>query len=200
MTRVGLLGGSFDPVHLAHLALARCALDALHLDAIRWVPAGDPWQKRSRMPSPAADREAMLRLALDGEPRYAVERCELERAGPSYTVDTVAELHAREPQTDWFLIVGQDQWARFDTWYRWQELLRDVTIAVAGRAGEAPCAPAAVMAENPRVAEVPLPPMAVSSTDIRARAAAGLPLDALVPAAVARYIDQRRLYRSPPRS
>ena len=200
MTRIGLLGGSFDPVHLAHLALARCALDALRLDGIRWIPAGDPWQKRSRAPSPAADREAMLRLAIAGEPRYAVERCELERAGPSYTVDTVAELRAREPGVEWFLIVGQDQWARFDTWHRWQDVLRDVTIAVAGRAGEAPCAPAAVMAENPRVVEVPLPAMAVSSTDIRARAAAGLPLDALVPAAVAGYIERRRLYRHPTRS
>ena len=200
MTHIGLLGGSFDPVHLAHLALARCALDALRLDGIRWVPAGDPWQKRARMQSPAADREAMLRLAIAGEPRYAVERCELERAGPSYTIDTVAELRAREPRTGWFLIVGQDQWARFDTWHRWRDVLRDVTIAVAGRAGEAPCAPAAVMAENPRVVEVPLPAMAVSSTDIRARAAAGLPLDALVPAAVAGYIERRRLYRQPTRS
>ena len=199
MTRVGLLGGSFDPVHCAHLALARTALNALGLDGIRWIPAGHAWQK-ARTPSAAADREAMLRLALDGEPRYAVERCELERAGPSYSVDTVAALHAREPRAEWFLIVGQDQWARFDSWHRWRELLRMVTVAVAARAGEAPCATEAVAAENPRVVEVPLPAMAVSSTDIRVRAAAGLPLDALVPAAVARYIDQRRLYRSPPRS
>ena len=199
MTRVGLLGGSFDPVHCAHLALARAALDALGLDGIRWIPAGRAWQK-ARLPSAAADREAMLRLALDGEARYAIERCERERAGPSDTVDTVAELHAREPRAAWFLIVGQDQWARFDTWHRWRELLRRVTVAVAARAGEAPCVPTAVMAEKPRVAEVPLPAMAVSSTDIRARAAAGLPLDALVPAAVARYIEERRLYRPLPGS
>ena len=196
MTRVGLLGGSFDPVHCAHLALARAALDTLGLDGVRWIPAGHAWQK-ARAPSAAADREAMLRLALDSEPRYAVERCELERAGPSYTVDTVAELHAREPQAEWVLIVGQDQWARFDTWHRWRDLLRMAGIAVAARGGEAPRAPAVVAAENPRVAEVPLPAMAVSSTEIRMRAAAGLSLDVLVPAAVARYIEQRRLYRQP---
>ena len=194
--RIGILGGSFDPVHQAHLALARCAIDALALDLLKWIPAGRPWQKASRRLAPAADRLAMLELALAGEPRQQIDAREIDREGASYTVDTLAELHAGEPGADWFLVVGQDQWARFDTWHRWQDILRMATVAVAGRAGEAPRAPPAVAALAPAVVHVPLPPMAVSATGIRARLAAGLPAGDAVPAAVARYIERHNLYRS----
>ncbi len=195
MKRIGLLGGSFDPVHDAHLALARCALDALALDRLKWIPAGRPWQKAGRRLAPAADRLAMLALATAGEPRYEVDACEIEREGATYTVDTLDQLRAREPGAAWFLVVGQDQWARFDSWHRWADILRMATIAVAGRAGDAPRAPAVVAALAPAVETLPLPPMAVSATDIRARLAAGRPVDDAVPAAVARYIERNRLYR-----
>ncbi|MBP6777341.1 MAG: nicotinate-nucleotide adenylyltransferase [Piscinibacter sp.] len=196
---VGLFGGSFDPVHLAHLALARSALQALALDAIYWIPAGLAWQKGAAA-TPGADRAAMVELAIAGEPRFRLERCELERAGPSYTIDTVQQLIAREPGTQWWLVIGQDQFARLATWHRWHELVALVQLAVAARAGDAVCAPAEVAAARGSLHVVPLPPLAISATDIRARVAAGQPIASLVPAAVAGYIAEHGLYRSPPRS
>ena len=190
--RIGLFGGSFDPVHLAHLALARQALDELRLNELRWVPAGRAWQK-SRAMTTAEHRVAMLELAIADEPRFVLERCEVQRPGPSYTLDTVRELQARDPAAQWFLVIGQDQWQNLHTWHGFEELLRRVTLAVAQRPGSmaeidarvraAPCVPLA------------LPPMPISATEIRARAAAGGDLSSLVPPAVALYIHQHGLYR-----
>ena len=191
--RIGLFGGSFDPVHEAHLALARQARDELQLDELRWVPAGDPWQK-ARTLTPVAQREAMLCLAIAGEPRFVIERCELQRQGPSYTLDTVRELQAAEPGALWFLVVGQDQYRNLHTWHGFEQLLQRVTLAVARRPGSAADADPRVRAA-PQVA-LALPPMDVSATGIRARVAAGLDIAALVPPAVALYIHQKGLYRA----
>src|SRR5512141_1824995 len=121
MKRIGLLGGSFDPPHNAHVALARSAMEHLMLDELRWVPAGVQWQKQREL-APVADRQAMVTLAIAGEPRFVLENCELWRSGPSYTIDTVLELQAAEP-ADWFLVIGQDQYANLITWHRWQQLV-----------------------------------------------------------------------------
>ena len=193
--RIGIFGGSFDPVHNAHVALARLALAELALDELRWVPAGQPWQK-ARPLTPAVHREAMVALAIAGIPRFALERCELERSGPSYTLDTVRTLQAAEPDAAWFLVIGQDQYAGFHSWQGWQELLTRVTLAIANRPDASPAA-------DPQVLQVPhaavsLPMMEVSSTDIRERLAAGEPIDDLVPPAVARYIDLYHLYPRAP--
>lgn len=190
--RIGLFGGTFDPPHTAHLELARVARDALALDELRWIPAGQPWQK-ARAITPAEHREAMVRAAIEGEPRFVLERCELERDGPSYMVDTVQALQAREPNARWVLILGQDQLAGLPTWHRWRELLARVDLAVADRPGAA----AAVDPEVAAVARqaVPLPLRDIASTDIRARVRQGLPIAELVPPAVARYIDRHHLYR-----
>ena len=190
--RIGLFGGTFDPPHTAHLELARVARDALALDELRWIPAGQPWQK-ARAITPAEHREAMVRAAIEGEPRFVLERCELERDGPSYMVDTVQALQAREPNARWVLILGQDQLAGLHTWHRWRELLARVDLAVADR-------PGAAAAVDPEVAAVtrqavPLPLRDIASTDIRARVRQGLPIAELVPPAVARYIDRHHLYR-----
>jgi nicotinate-nucleotide adenylyltransferase len=197
--RVGLFGGSFDPVHHAHVALARSALQALALDAVYWIPAGLAWQKGATS-TPGADRAAMVELAIAGEPHFRLERCELERAGPSFTIDTVLELSVREAGTQWWLLIGQDQLARLPTWHRWRQLVALVQLAVAARAGDAVRAPAEVADAQVSLHEVPLPPLAISATDIRARVAAGAPIASLVPAAVAGYIAEHGLYRSPPRS
>ncbi len=194
MRRIGLFGGTFDPVHLAHLALAREALAALQLDEVRWIPAGQPWQK-ARALTPAVHREAMVRLAVAGEPRFTVDRIELERSGPSYTLDTVRALQDREPGATWFLIVGADQHAGLHTWHGWQELLDRVVLAVAARPGGRPPVAAAVL-QHPHHS-VPLPMMEISSTEIRRRVAAGEDIDRLVPPAVASYIDREGLYRLP---
>ena len=190
--RIGLFGGSFDPVHLAHLALARQALEQLQLDELRWVPVGQAWQKARAM-TPAPQREAMLQLALDGEPRFMLERCELQRAGPSYTLDTLRELQAATPGAHWFLLIGQDQYRNLHTWHGVDELLQRVTLAVAQRPGEPAEADARVRAA-PMVV-LALPPMDISATDIRHHVAAGKDISALVPPTVALYIHQQGLYR-----
>ena len=190
--RIGLFGGTFDPPHNAHVALAHAALEALRLDALRWIPAGQPWQK-SRTITAAPDREAMVRLAIAGEPRFELDRCELARDGPSYTIDTVRALHAQHPAAALFLIIGADQYAGLHTWHGWQELLALVTLAVANRPGPHP-GPDPQVQRFPHRA-VPLPMLDISATEIRARVSQGLPIDSMVPPPVARYIDLHQLYR-----
>jgi nicotinate-nucleotide adenylyltransferase len=195
LTRIGLFGGTFDPPHVAHVALAHAALDALQLDQVRWIPAGQPWQK-TRSVTPAAQREAMVRLAIEGEPRFVLDRSELERQGPSYTLDTVRAFAAAQPEAQWFLIIGADQYAGLHTWRDWQSLLGLVTLAVANRPGPKPgFAPVdpEVLRFPHRV--VPLPMLDISATEIRERVARALPVDSMVPPAVARYIDLHQLYR-----
>jgi nicotinate-nucleotide adenylyltransferase len=194
--RIGLFGGSFDPPHNAHLALARQARDELKLDELKLIPAGQQPQKAGRRMASGADRAAMLRLAIDGEPRISVEEFELQRDRPSYTVDTVAALQARQPDADWFLVIGQDQYAQFHTWHRWQDLLQRITLAVAGRAGDPPRPSAELAAVPHRVVLLALPPMALSASDVRARVARGESIENMVPPAVAGYIDRAHLYRS----
>jgi nicotinate-nucleotide adenylyltransferase len=189
--RIGLFGGSFDPVHTAHVALARAALETLALDELRWIPAGQPWQK-ARALTPAEHREAMVRLAIEGEPRFVLDRSELQRSGPSYTVDTVRALQAARPDASFFLLIGADQYAGLPTWQGWQELLGRVVLAVAQRPG-APTPMHPELLRHPQ-RSVPLPMLDISSTEIRRRVAAGEVISELVPAGVARYIAQHGLY------
>ncbi len=189
--KIGLFGGSFDPVHNAHLALAHCALDELELDELLWVPVGDAWQKPRGLTT-AEHRVAMLKAAIAGEPRFALETCEIDRSGPSYTLDTVRELQLRQPGASWWLLIGQDQQTNLHTWHCFEELLQRVTLAVAARPGTTPHADARVLASPTQW--IDLPPMAVSASDIRQRVATGQDIAALVPPCVAQYIHQHRLY------
>lgn len=201
--RIGLYGGSFDPPHCAHLSLARTALDHLRLDELRWVPAGQPWQK-ARTLAPAEHRAAMVQALIAGEPRFVLDRSELDRPGPSYTIETLRALQAAQPEATLFLVIGQDQYARLESWRDWQELLLRVTLAVAGRDTEPVQAPSAVRGLPHRVEALPMPPSDISSSAIRCHLAAGGAAAALAPAMVppevAGYIDRHGLYRaaSPP--
>ena len=195
--RIGLLGGSFDPPHRAHLALGRLAMQQLALDELRWLPAGAPWQKAGRQMAPGAHRAAMLAALLHGERGQVIDTRELARSGPTYTIDTVRELQAEMPGADWYFILGQDQYGRFDTWRDWPELLQRLTLAVAGRAGTAPAPPAALAAVPHRVVALPLPRHDIAASDIRNQLAAGATGAALAPLvgpAVAGYIDQHQPY------
>ena len=189
--RVGVFGGSFDPVHDAHVALAAAALAELRLDAVRWIPAGQPWQKARQM-TPAEDRVAMVQRAIAHEPRFVLDRIEVDRAGASFTLDTVRELAALHPGTQWFLLIGQDQYTGLHTWRDWQTLLGLVVLAVANRPGDTRQPDPGVVAFPHRM--VPLPMLDISSTDIRRRVAAGQDISQLVSPDVARYIETHRLY------
>ncbi|CAD5372031.1 putative nicotinate-nucleotide adenylyltransferase [Rubrivivax sp. A210] len=195
--RAALFGGSFDPVHRAHVALAQAALDGLQLDEVRWVPAGQPWQK-ARTLTDAAHRVAMLRLAIAHEPRFVLDPIEIERSGASYTLDTVKALQAREPHTEWVLLMGQDQYAGLHTWHGWQDLMGRVVLAVAGRPGETGAVHPEVLRHPHRM--VPLPLTDLSSTGVRQGVAQGRGIAALVPPAVAGYIESHGLYGPDTRS
>ena len=197
LRRIGLFGGSFDPPHRAHRVLAETALATLALDQLRWLPAGTPWQKSDRTLAEPQHRAAMVALAIAGEPRFVLDERELHRRGPSYTIDSVRELHAEQPDAQLFVVIGQDQYQRLHTWHAIDELLGGVTWAVAAREGLPPRPDAALAGRPHRVEVLPMPRLDVSATVIRQRAARGEDLTALVAPAVARYIALHQLYRDP---
>lgn len=189
--RLGVFGGTFDPVHVGHVVGAVEVRHALALDTVLLVVANRPWQKEGDRPiTSAADRLAMVEAAVAGIEGVAASAVEIERGGPSYTADTVAALAARHPGAEVFLVVGADVAAALGTWVRRDELHTAVTVAVLGRAG----APSVVPAAPWRSVAVEMPALEVSSRDLRARAAAGRPLDGLVPAAALRELRRRGLY------
>jgi nicotinate-nucleotide adenylyltransferase len=188
---IGLLGGSFDPVHHGHLIAGRIAAEALELDELRFVPAREQPFKRGRHGAPAADRAAMLDLAVAGAPGFAVERVELDRPGPSYTVDTLRALRARDPGAELTLLLGADAAAELDAWHRAEELPGLARIVVFGR-------PGAPMPATPLITgTVEVPAIEISATEIRARVRAGRAIRYWVPDAVAEYIARHRLYLDP---
>jgi nicotinate-nucleotide adenylyltransferase len=196
--RVGLMGGSFDPVHTAHVALAESALRHLQLDEVRWIPVGQPWQK-ARQLAAAAHRLAMVQAATAHEACFVVDDIELCRAGPSYTIETFKTLQGQATvPTDWFLIIGQDQYANLPSWHGWHDLLQGLTLAVACRGHDLPRPAPQLEGLAYRVVELPLPPLAVSSTEIRSRLQRGDDPNTLapelVPASVAGYIANHQLY------
>lgn len=192
--RLGLLGGTFDPPHIGHLVAAVSVRDALHLHEVWLVPAGDPWQKRGAREITAADvRLEMARAAVAGIPGLAVSDIEVRRPGASYTVDTVEELRRADPDLDVVLVLGRDAAAGLPTWHRHEELLGMVTIAVVERADAPPLAPL----PGATLEAVAMPRVDVSSTELRARVAAGGRVDVLVPAPVVAVVEREHLYRPP---
>ncbi len=193
--RIGMFGGSFDPPHMAHVALARAAIEQLALDELRIVPTGGAWHKSRTLTEPA-HRLAMAHLAFEGLPGVVVDDREIRRDGPSYTVDTLRELHAEQPGAQLWLVMGADQAQAFGSWREPQEIARLAIISIAERPRADVPSGAFDAAHLPqgRWQSIELPPMDLSATDIRQELAAGrVPLE-LVPGAVARYIDQHHLY------
>ena len=197
LRRVGVFGGSFDPPHKAHWALAHQALEQLRLDALHIIPTGEAWHK-SRVLTAASHRLAMARLAFADLPKVVVDDRETRRRGPSYTVDTLTELAAEEPGVELFLIIGEDQAKSLQSWHRWQAILQLAIICVAARAdssGARGTFNAELLAQTP-FQVLNLPPMDVSATDIRHRLANRQNVAPLVFEAVARYIAHHHLYQT----
>jgi nicotinate-nucleotide adenylyltransferase len=195
--RIGVFGGAFDPPHAAHVALAQAAVTHLQLDALHVIPTGQAWHKARELSS-AQHRLAMTHLAFDDLPHVIVDPRETQRAGPSYTVDTLRELQAQWPDAELFLVLGEDQARALPTWHEWQEILRIAIICVAERedlTGASPRFIASTSHES-RFRRLPVPAMPVSATDIRARIAAHQCVAPLVFEPVARYIDDHHLYQT----
>ncbi len=189
--RLGVLGGTFDPPHVGHLAAAVAARDELALDRLLLVVANRPWQKEGhRDIAPAEDRLAMVAAAAAGLDRIEVSRLEIDRGGPSYTVDTVEELRRSSGPGEIAVVVGADLVASLPTWERVDELRALVTLAIVTRPGSRP--PAAP--KGWRSVAIGGVEVDVSSSEVRTRLSAGLPVDGLVPAPVVHYIARHGLY------
>jgi nicotinate-nucleotide adenylyltransferase len=198
---VGLFGGTFDPPHNGHLIVAQDALVALGLDRVLFVPAARPPHKTGLPLSAAADRARMLELAVSDDEHFDMDLLELERTGPSYTVDTLRELSARDRATAWTLLVGADQYAEFETWREPDEIRRLAGVAVLSRSGATAIGSDVVQARSARpraggtgAVGVTVTRIDISATAVRQRVAAGLPIRYLVPTAVETFIFERRLY------
>lgn len=192
-----MFGGSFDPVHHAHLIVARLAIEQFRLDRVLFVVAGSQPFKRGQHGATAAHRLRMVELALDGIPDCCPDGRELLRPALSYTIDTLRELKAERPEAELVLLMGEDVARGFGEWREPEGVRALAKIVVCARVGPEPTGlEPAVWGSPPFDAELRVPAMDISSTAIRLRAAAGLPLDGWVPPAVADYIVASQLYRS----
>lgn len=198
--RIGILGGTFNPPHLGHLVCAQEAHRELTLDRVLLIPTRVPPHKPHEEEPGAAHRLALTRLAIDDDERLAVSDLELRRDGPSYTVDTLEQLSAQEPHTELVLIVGGDIAAGLPQWRSPGRVLELATLAVAKRRGTARSAVDQALARVPggdRSQFFAMPRIGISSTMIRRRVRAGQPIRYFVPDAVAGYIHDHGLYRTP---
>ena len=191
--RIGVYGGTFDPPHRAHLAIARAALEHATLDKVLFVVASVPPHKRGEVFAGAEDRLAMVEAALQDEPAMEVSRLELDREGPSYTIDTLRALRAQYPKARFYLILGSDSMRDLPKWRAPEAILREAEVLVARRPGVDDTVP-------PQLAGhcqfLPLEAMPVSSTAIREQLAQGAALESLLPEAVAQLIRKRGLYHA----
>jgi nicotinate-nucleotide adenylyltransferase len=191
--RIGLFGGTFDPVHVGHLVAAVNVRHSLRLDRVVMMVASIPWQKEGlRVVSSPEDRLAMVEAAVAAVAGVEAGRLEVDRGGVSYTADTVMEMLGRQPDADIHLIVGWDVAAALDTWERIEEVKELTTLVVVNRPGAE--APRGLRAGGWRVEAVTVPNLEISSTDLRERAIDGRPFDYLVPEAAVRVIRARGLY------
>jgi nicotinate-nucleotide adenylyltransferase len=190
--RIGILGGTFDPVHVGHLVAAVNVRHEIGLDTVLLVVANEPWQKVGARPvTPAADRFALVEAAVSSCPGIEACAIEIERGGESYTADTVAELEERHPGAELHLVIGADVAATLDTWDRIDELRGRLRLVVVNRPGTTIDAEAL---EGWKASVVEIPALEISSTDLRDRAATGRPLEFLVPAEAIRVLRDRSLY------
>jgi nicotinate-nucleotide adenylyltransferase len=190
--KIGVMGGTFDPIHHGHLVAASEVAERFGLDEVVFVPTGQPWQKAERQVSRAEDRYLMTVVATASNPRFSVSRVDIDRVGPTYTADTLADLHAQRPEAELYFITGADALAQILSWRRLDELFALAHFVGVTRPGyelDDDHLPAGV------VSLVEVPAMAISSTDCRRRVVEGRPVWYLVPDGVVQYISKRRLYQ-----
>ena len=189
--RLGVMGGTFDPIHFGHLVAANEAASAFNLDKVIFVPTGEPWQKQTITDS--NHRFRMTQLAISGNEHFEISRVDVDRPGPTYTVDTLRDIRAQQPDAELFFITGADSISQIGTWKDADQiwpLAHLVGVTRPGHSLEVPKSP------HGAVSLLEIPALAISSTDIRARVKAGKPIDYLLPEAVIDYIQQNNLYLS----
>ncbi len=201
--RVGVMGGTFDPIHHGHLVAASEVQAWFHLDEVVFVPTGDPWQKSDRDVSPAEHRYLMTVIATAANPHFTVSRVDIDRDGPTYTVDTLRDLRAEMPNADLFFITGADALAEIFTWREPEELFELATFVGCTRPGysmDPTTLDQSGLGSIPadRVTLIEIPALAISSTDCRERKKRGQPVWYLVPDGVVQYIAKHHLYVDPP--
>lgn len=198
MERIGLLGGTFDPPHVGHLIMASVLVDALGLSRVWFVPAADPPHKQGRAITPAAQRLAMLRLAITPDERFALSLIDIERPGPHYSVDMVAAARQFEPDARFYFLLGSDSLLDVPGWYAPERLIQLCELAVLERPGyplDLDALAEALPGLRERVVRVEGPEIRLSATTVRARVRAGESIRYLVTPAVERYISAEKPYR-----
>jgi nicotinate-nucleotide adenylyltransferase len=199
MSRIGILGGTFDPIHLGHLIIASFAAHELCLERVLFMPAQTPPHKRDRTVADASHRVSMIRRAIDPDPRFELSEHDLRTDAPSYTADLLERLRQERPEDDIVFIIGADSLRDFPGWHRPDFILQRAELAVARRPGvvidDAVLDALPGLRDRTRVFQAPL--IEISSTDIRARASRGEPVVWLVPPAVDEYIKHHALYAQP---
>ena len=185
--RIGVFGGTFNPIHYGHLLLAETAREALQLDRVVFIPTHIPPHKSSKRLAPGPVRLELVQLAIRDHSAFVASDIELERRGPSYSIETVKALHQQLPQAKLFLLIGEDMLSV--TWFAWEEIKRLCTVVVAHRPGSR------VVKRRAGLTWLAMPQVEISSTEIRKRVAAGRSIRYLVPPAVERCLLQRGVYR-----
>lgn len=191
------MGGTFDPIHHGHLVAASEVQSWFDLDEVIFVPTGDPWQKSDRQVSPAEDRYLMTVIATAANPRFAVSRVDIDRDGPTYTIDTLLDLRAANPDAELFFITGADALAEIFTWRDAEELFELATFVGCTRPGYTLDPATVAKIPSDRVTMIEIPALAISSTDVRERQGRGQPVWYLVPDGVVQYVGKHHLYPGP---
>jgi nicotinate-nucleotide adenylyltransferase len=193
--RVGIMGGTFDPIHHGHLVAASEVATMFELDEVVFVPTGNPWQKSRSAVSPAEHRYLMAVIATASNPRFWVSRVDIDRPGPTYTVDTIADIGTQRPDAELYFITGADALAAILSWKDGDKALRMVRFVGVNRPGYE-LSDSHLPSDTVTLLDVPA--MAISSSDCRARVRAGEPVWYLVPDGVVQYINKHGLYREAP--
>ena len=195
--RLGVMGGTFDPIHHGHLVAASEVQSLLGLDEVVFVPTGEPWQKEGRDVAPAEHRYLMTVVATASNPRFTVSRVDIDRGGPTFTIDTLRDLRGQRPDAELFFITGADALADIFTWRDVDELFGLANFVGCTRPGYEMDPAALAKIPSDRVTMVEIPALAISSTDCRERKRRGEPVWYLVPDGVVQYIAKHDLYASP---